>query len=213
VHLHWHIVNFISCSKDIYSQIDIDKIWNETEPIQLGALECRTFSCRYNLLYLCLHAFMHSFYPLLLLCDINVLVSAHQGQIDWELFVEEAVRFGLSKPVYYALYFSSEILGAQIPENALSKLRPKKMSMFEREFATSKLGGNSDVYGNALFYLGMNETLKERIAFVYKALFPSRAELALLTQKDIAQVSIFDYIRRLNISVNTAAGVVFKKLQ
>lgn len=202
VHIYWHIINLLPYNKNISSGIDMDKIWAEAEPIKLGDASLCTFSKYYQIIYLSMHAFSHSFYPLTLLSDINEFLRAEAEGLDWDKLVEEAYKSGLYKQVYYTLYLSKQILEAALPEDTLAKLKPKKISLFERRFIQSVLEGRPAVAEDWLVYLGMNETLIDRLSFLFLALFPSRAELALIRQKELSRINTLDYIRRFNSGLN-----------
>jgi len=209
IHLYWHILNLFTYDKDILHKIDMDKIWDDAIEIELGNLKIRTFSIYHQIIYLCLHASNHAYKPLILLCDLNEFIRLNQEKIDWDILAKEAVKFGLSKYVYYGLYLTRQTLGAAIPENTFSRLKPKRISIFERKFISSVLEGKSASAREGLVYLAMIETLSDRLYFARRALFPSRYEMALVRQKDASQINIFDYVRRINSAFNSAAKALF----
>lgn len=212
MHLHWHIINFTPYSSDIIQKIDMDRIWSNSEEMRIGDIESRTLSIHHQIIYLCMHALQHSYQPLILLCDINEFLRVEKERIDWNVLIEESFKFGLSRYVYYGLYVVSEILETDIPQSALVRLKPEKMSLFERRFIASVLEGRPVFAGEWLIYLGMNETLAHRISFLRKTLFPSKNELAFVRQKDISQVNVLDYIKRFESAVNYAAKALFNWL-
>jgi hypothetical protein len=211
VHIYWHPVNFTPYNKNIFRCINMDKIWKEARAIKLDGIALLTFSIYHQIIYLSMHALSHFFYPLILLCDINELLQSEVGRLDWDKLVYESSRFGLSKHVYYTLYFASELLQANIPSDIIDQLRPKKMSLFERRFITLVLERKPILDWAWLVYFGMNENLKDRLSFLTRVALPTRAELALIRQKDISQVNILDYIRRFNSGLNSVAKALLSR--
>lgn len=200
IHLFWHIINLYPYAKDIVTKIDMDKIWEAAVGIEIGDRKALTFSLPHQIIYLCLHALTHLYKPFILLCDINEIASLEKERIDWDMLVTEAFNFGLSKYVYYGLYFAAEILGADIPHSILSRLHPKKLSFFEQRFISGVLDDRimpNERYRLFLLYLSMNDTLVKRLIFVYNICFPPKKELFIIKLKDPACVNTIDYINRI----------------
>ncbi|MDP3732048.1 MAG: nucleotidyltransferase family protein, partial [Candidatus Omnitrophota bacterium] len=162
-------------------------------------------SIYHQIICLCLHAFKHSYKPLMLLCDINEFLRVEKEKIDWDILVEEAFKFGLSRYVYYGLYLTSRIFNTDIPAQAINQLKPKRMSLFERKHINSILQGRPifrDKYSIFLVYLGMHETLTERFVFLHNVLFPCRKYLSFMRGGKTSPTGIREYIRRANIGFN-----------
>jgi len=155
-----------------------------------------------------MHALNHSYSPLILLCDINEILRLNKAVINWDVLVEEATAFGLAKQVYYGLYVCSEIFDSEIPLDSLNKLKPKKISIFEKKFISSVIKREPVTIGGTLVYFGMNESLQERVLFLFRALFPSKREMAVIRQKSFSEITILDYLRR----VDSALCDVFRSL-
>lgn len=202
-HIFWHIINLIPYNRVVSCGIDIDKIWQEAEPIRLGNVSVFTFSTHFQIIYLAMHALSHCFYPLILLCDINEFLSKEGARLDWDKLVCQADQTGLNKHVYYALYLCSQMLETKVPLVVLDKLRPRRMSLFERRFISGILEGRPVFSEDWLVYFGMNETLKDRFLFLYRALFPSRKDFAFIRQKDVSLVNISDYLHRWGRSLRS----------
>lgn len=203
LHLYWRIFDRLPYHKDTSSSID--RVWQQAEPIKLGNISLRTFSLCHQIIYLSLHALSHCFCPLILLCDINELFRIKKDKLNWNSLFEEASKFGLLKPLYYTLYLAAQILETDIPQGLLSKIRPKKTSLFERRFIASILEGKFIFSEEWFMYLAMTESLRDRILLLGKALFPSRNELALIKQKDAKEINIWDYLRRVNSGLKRSA--------
>ena len=200
VHLFWHIVNLFPYNKDIVGRIDMDKIWNDSIELAAGDITVRIFSLYHQIIYLCMHALTHLYKPFMLLCDISELVHSEKEKIDWDCLIRETVNFGLSKYVYYGLYFAREILGADIPSNALSRLKPRRISVFEQMFIRRVLYDSTmldERYALFLLYLGMNETASQRFRYLRNMCFPPKKELSIIKQKAALRIPMFDYMKRI----------------
>ncbi len=216
IDLHWHITNLLPyhSSSNIIQKIDMDKIWNDSIKIKLGNTILRTLSIYHQIICLCLHAFKHSYKPLMLLRDINEFLRVEKEKIDWDILIEEAFKFGLSKYVYYGLYLTYQIFKTDIPQHAINKLKPKRMSLFEKKYINSILQGRPifrDSYSVFLVYFGMNETLTDRFLFLRNVVFPTQKYSSLIRQKDVSCLNIREYIRRVNISLNRIAKFLFNR--
>ena len=200
IHLYYHFINFLPYHVKVIKGVDMDRIWKDSKQIELGDVKTRTFSVYHQMIFLCMHALHHSPKALIRLCDINELIDLNKGNIDWQKFAKEAFDFGLDKHLYYILYAISKIFKANIPQDTLKTLRPKRVSFFERKFMASLLEGKPMFQGELLVYLGMNETLADRVLFLFRTLFPSPNELALIRQQARSKVDLGEYLRRIRLA-------------
>lgn len=212
VHIYWHLINLAPYHKNVFTGIDMRKIWLEAEPIKLGDVSLHTFSRRHQVIYLSMHALKHCFYPSILLRDISEFLRRQGDGFDWESLVEESFNFGLSKAVYYSLYLARKLLDAPVPYDALSRLKPKRMSIFERKLISSVLAGRAVFTAEGLVYFGMNETWRGRVSFLHRAIFAPKQELAFIRQKGIEDIGILDYIIRTYSGFYRATQALFNWL-
>jgi hypothetical protein len=210
VHLHWHLINSIPYSDNILRSLDLDSIWQEVESIHLDGMLLSRLSFYHQVIYLSLHAFAHGFYPLILLCDINELLQSQAERLSWGRLVSQAFEFGLSKHLYYALFFCSQLLQTKIPSDVIQELCPKKLSFFEQRFISRVLERRYVFNCESLLLFYMNESFKGKLAFLIRALFPCRMELALAAHKDFTQVTILDYMRRVYFGLNNVAKALLR---
>ncbi len=209
VHIHWHIVNFTPFHNNVLRNINMDNVWNESVPFQIGLLEMRTFSLHHQIIYLSMHALNHSFHPLIRLSDIHELLCAEKDQIDWERLVKEADAFNLSKCVYYVFYLLSRIFHTDIPAFILHRLKPRKIGLIERTFLSSVLSGNPILTGEWLICYGMNDSFRDKVTFLWTLLFPPQKELAIIRKRDDGRAGMSDYMKRLTAGLGCALKVMF----
>jgi len=202
VHIFWHLLNLLPYHKKV--NLDMQKVWSQAQKSQVGNLEVYTLDFNHQIIYLSMHAMSHGFFPLILLVDIKELLSKQEGRIDWDELLAKAHSTGLSKHLYYGLSAAVNLTGARVPLWVLEKLKPKKISVFEREFMDSVFK-RKYFNGQEFFaYLGMNETVSDRISFLAAAFFPAREELALIRQKDVLEVNPLDYFSRFFFGLKCA---------
>jgi Uncharacterised nucleotidyltransferase len=70
------------------------------------------------------HAHKHGFDRLIWLKDLDLLLRAHGGTLDWSLVREIARQEGVQASVWYALRLAAALLGAPAPGQVLARLRP-----------------------------------------------------------------------------------------
>jgi hypothetical protein len=130
LHIHWTLVN-VERYKRVTS-IDVEAMWRRAKPVKIAGSEAKTLSPEDMLLYLCLHLSIHHvFSGLIRFCDIREVIKFYDGQIDWERLTINAQRFKLQRPIYYALYYTKELLGTPIPQDVLTELKPLKTNHWE----------------------------------------------------------------------------------
>jgi len=94
--------------------------------VQLANTEIPTFSDHDHFIYLCTHGAYHGWYRLKWLVDIAAYVGG-EIQMDWDLVIQEAQKWGLERPVYQAVDLTHELMGIAIPEEFHSADRPDKV--------------------------------------------------------------------------------------
>jgi hypothetical protein len=70
------------------------------------------------------HAHKHGFDRLIWLKDLDLVLRAHGGTLDWTLVRDIAREEGVQASVWYALRLAAALLGAPAPAQALAQLRP-----------------------------------------------------------------------------------------
>jgi hypothetical protein len=101
LHLHWHVLNASLPHGPV--RIDAEEIWREARD---GAM-----APQHLFLTLCEHALKHSYDALVHLTDLEL---ASRG-LDWDRTVDAARRWGLERPVSYALLLLRDVMGVRSP--------------------------------------------------------------------------------------------------
>ncbi|HAJ57191.1 MAG TPA: hypothetical protein DCL35_05415 [Candidatus Omnitrophica bacterium] len=203
VHLYWHLLNLFPYDISIWKKFDMDEIWASSREAAVEGVEVLTLADEDLLIYLCWHAFKHGYTPFILLIDICMFLLLKSGVLDWERVGGKAKRFGLFRPVYHTCLILHKLFGAAIPLEFMNRMRPPKVSFFEKKFVTQVTRGVPvrERLPMVLVYLGMNESWMGRLRYIARAAFPPREAMAIIRQKDPARVSCKDYLARIFSSI------------
>jgi len=180
VELHWDIVQkYFSC------HFDVNKLWNNLEPVSLLGRQVMTVSPEQLLLILCLHnGGKHQWETLGWICDIAQLIGVCKG-MDWERILGNAFRSGIERILFLGLYLAKDMLGAEVPDEMNRKLEndPAIPSLAKevrkRIFAeTEYIPGEAE---RLVFYLRMRENFEDKMRYCFRRLFTStRTDWSLL---------------------------------
>ena len=194
LHVHWHIVN-VSLPTYMYTKnIKMDRFWECAKPTKIGNAETLQLVPHQLIMYLSEHALKHSFDKLILLSDIDAVIKKYRGQINWQELIKEAIEFGMERQVFYALYFTNYFLDADIPDNILSTLRPKKIGPLEKWFFYSILNNNRKAQLCYFVYLNTVKGVINKFRFIFRTIFPPPCSLALFFNLDKPKITVKDYL-------------------
>jgi hypothetical protein len=118
VHLHWGLSN-ASLPHFMY-RIDADEVWRESRGGGMWG--------PHLLLTLCEHALKHSFRALIHLTDVEIVSRT----VDWGAVADTARRWGLERPVHYALALLRDLMGVDSP--GLERLGARPLGWAGRMF-------------------------------------------------------------------------------
>jgi len=108
--------------------IDVEALWRRSQPIALGGREVLALSPEDLLLHLCLHtSYHHRFDRMALkgLVDIDMVIAAFEGRLDWRRVARIARDWGAGSYVYSTLRLVTMILETPVPKAALAALDRK----------------------------------------------------------------------------------------
>jgi len=199
-HIHWHFVNSTIPNESYIKNIKIEDIWRDAEKTKIANVETLVMAPHHLLIHLSEHALRvtHSLSKLSFFCDIDEAVNSYQERLDWERLIKESLKFNLSRMVYLSLYFTAKFLETKIPENVLSKLKPKRFSLGERVFMNS-ISNNKRFPGlSYLVHLTMNNGFLKKMNFLEKTLFPPPQIMAQRSYIPRSRFSYMHYIQRIS---------------
>lgn len=148
-------------------KVDQDAVWKDVIPLKLEGCEVLALSAVDRLLFLCFHAFKHSFWRLIWTVDIAETV---RKGVDWDSFVRRAGRFKLERSAYYGLMCARELLDAPIPDEVTSSLSVRRGYMERKlsELAISGLG--SEGLSEALYIFSIPK-VSQKLKFLWEVVF------------------------------------------
>ncbi len=116
---HW---NFTAPLK-----IDSDALWQRAQPLILAGQPVVQLSAEDMLLHLCLHRGMHhGFTGLPGYVDIAWMVATQRSRLNWERLAARARAYQAEAIVFLALQLAHDLLGAAVPDHALTSLAPAR---------------------------------------------------------------------------------------
>ena len=121
------------------AHIPIEHFWERARPAQIESVAALVFSPEDLLLHIALDlAFAGQFVGhARTLCDIGQTCGRYGDAIDWSQVITHARAYQTVKPLYYALRWARELVGAGVPSQALAELRGefKQVPLEERLIA------------------------------------------------------------------------------
>ena len=175
VDLHWDLAD------SHVTRLDVREIWASASRIAWEGREVWTMTLPDLLLYLCLHAVKDGLGSLRPLLDIALVVERFGGILPWKELVEKARAARIGTPVYASLLQSQVFLGAQVPLEVFSALRPSRrigwllaQAMFRWRGGT--LHTSPDLLVGpimAVLHLLWEDSLRGKLRHLRRHLFPS----------------------------------------
>ncbi|MFA6411111.1 MAG: nucleotidyltransferase family protein [Syntrophales bacterium] len=177
LHIHWHPVN-TSVPAFVFSKfMNVDRLWQFARMVQLDNVESRILAPEHLLICLCEHALRinHSFNRLILVYDLQQVLTTCKDQLDWEFVVQESEDFHLTDLVYFGLAAMEHLSPGSVPSRIMDRLRPDRLTWEQRFFQYLQSHGFRIRGSSYLLYLAMNTGVKGKGHFMYRTLFPPAA--------------------------------------
>lgn len=121
IELHWELTTSEWLRRLII--LDIEALWRDAQPLELGGVRVLQLSPHDTLLHLCLHLATHNYAHPIGYRDIVQLLNYHQPFL-WSTFLARVRRFRLRTACYFALEAVASVLDAPVPQDVLDALRP-----------------------------------------------------------------------------------------
>ena len=176
LHVHRHLINNTFLTADGSLGMDMEDVWQETEDFK-NYRNISVLKPELNIVYLSEHGLKHDFDQLAFLYEIERLIKYYKVRCDWKKVVTLAKKFGMEHIVYYGLYFVREILSAEIPDEVMDAVKPKKYSVGEKAFVKNILNNKQSRYSSYAVYLASRAGLLKKINFLFCTAFPPRFTL------------------------------------
>jgi Uncharacterised nucleotidyltransferase len=169
VEIHWHIKR----PTDSF-QIDIDDLWERSQPIKIADVGAFVFSAEDLLLYLCQHFWKHRLAGgIRPVCDIAEAAIYYRDKIKWERVASISAEWEMNSCSYLGLWLARELLDAPIPEEFLRDLRPMNFNMEVISWAREAILGYGEcprVFPDLVRLFWKGCSARERWAILQKVL-------------------------------------------
>jgi hypothetical protein len=120
VEVHWNFLPSMYRFK-----IDIDAQWKRSRQVVIAGVEVSVLCPEDLLLYLCLHTSKHLFeMGLKPLYDIFETIRYYAKKIDWRQVQLRSQQSGEAKCVYLTFRLAGELVGASVPDDLMSAIKP-----------------------------------------------------------------------------------------
>ena len=198
-HIHWHFVNSTIPNESYIHQINMEDIWRDAVRTNIANTETWVMSPHHLIIHLAEHALRvtHSLSKLIYFCDIDRSINYYGKGLDWDILVQDTIRFNLNKMVYTTLYFSRYFIEAKIPEDVLLKLKPERFGIPEKIFMRKTAENKRTPGMSYLIHLSMNKGLVKKLKFVGRTLFPPKDILAQRSYISGSDMNYRYYINRI----------------
>ncbi len=105
------------------AHIPIESFWERARPVQIESADTLVFSPEDLLLHIAIDLVAGRFVGhARTLCDIGQTCGRYGDAINWIQLVAEARAYQIVKPLYYALRWARELVGADVSSDALKEL-------------------------------------------------------------------------------------------
>lgn len=121
VELHWRLTG-----NHFSFPIDMDKLWERLEPLQIGGATVRNLPPNDLLLFLCMHGARHGWERLEWICDIAELIRIYTD-LDWKQVFEQARALGSERNLALGLFLAYDLLRARLPQEVLRSIEADPM--------------------------------------------------------------------------------------
>ena len=181
VDIHWNIATPSVKVDSDRRQAEIDRIWKEARLTKIAGIDAWSMPVEDLILHASVHlAAQHLHFRLIWLRDICELSHQYQGQINWEKIVENVRYLKLGGPVYACFKYTREWLGAPIPKQVLSELKPSygnnSLEAKAHNFLTDMDKDSTGIKHHFYQYLSI-PGISNKGLFLFGAIFPGVAYL------------------------------------
>lgn len=159
------------------------ELWERARPAEIAG--CRAFVLAPDdlLLHTCVHASLHHRFGIGLrpLMDIAAILARYNGALDWDRLHCSAEQWHLSKSVSLTLRVARELVGAPVPDHALTQLpvNPELIQWAKHQVRTrSQELGDAASVSPRLARFWATPTVGGKVRQLWRIAFPPREEIA-----------------------------------
>ncbi len=159
--IHWRIVR-----PDFMFSLDIDRLWECLETVQLGGHPIPSLRPEELLLILCVHGGKHEWERIGWICDVVQLVHSRRD-IQWQRLIEQATRLGVVRILRLGLFLAHDLLDATLPPDIATWVRVDGMAntLAAQVYDQLSQAPHSPNFTHHTFTLKMRERWRDRMAY------------------------------------------------
>lgn len=179
--LHWGI-------KPSYFHVALDeeRLWERLDTLKLGETELQVLSAQDLVLYLCAHGAKHFWERIEWLGGLGELLRNSKDPVFWNRLVESAYETQSERVLFLALLLLNDLLGADIPEQVLRKVKGARKVKFLAgkvvEWYANQQTHSLGLMQRTLFYARLNRRFWQSIRYsVGSAITPSDADIRMFS--------------------------------
>ncbi len=169
--IHWDILRKVGSDKP--TKVTIEELWKNATPVRITDIDTLILAPEDMLLHLCIHLPKHRYNRLIWLCDLSEIITYYD--IDWNQVLKNANKCKAKLYMYYGLYFSSKLVGANVPPYVLQKLKPNDLEtklflLINKDIISGKKNVLSQI--TPLFKVLLIDRYLDRIRYLVEYFFP-----------------------------------------
>ena len=178
--------------------IDIEGLWERARPARVADVDVLVLSPEDLLLHLCLHTTFHHRLTLGLrgCWDLFEMIRQCQGPIDWKQLQSRAREWRIEKYVYLTLQLAKDLLGAAVPAEVLTDLRPNWFDPKVMALARTEILGQAPSVSVPFARMWSAGRRREKVRLLVDAMFPSRKALGRLYPTSRSALRLYPYYLR-----------------
>lgn len=198
VEIHWELL-----SKNYAIDWEEEKLWRESETIEINRKAIKMLSFENHILYLCAHGSKHLFERLEWICDIDRTIRT-KHDINWEHLLQEANLLGIERMLLFGLALSKLFFELSLPEVIAKKIdRDTEIEALIDKVIALHYSEQEGAKSYSTFWLlwQMRENLSDRLRFAYRALFTPKFDDFKFVQLPKELLLLYPLIRPLRLLV------------
>jgi hypothetical protein len=180
--------------------IDIEGLWERACPARVADVDVLVLSPEDLLLHLCLHTTFHHRLALGLrgCWDLFEMIRQCQEPIDWKQLQSRAREWRIEKYVYLTLQLAKDLLGAAVPAEVLTDLRPNWFDPKVMSLARAEILGQASAPSVSATFKRMWSAgrCREKVRLLVEAMFPSRKALGRMYPTSRSALRLYPYYLR-----------------
>jgi hypothetical protein len=209
--LHWGIESkYLSFSSDL-------DVFKHLEQTFLNGYPIKTINIDYLIFLICLHGAQHAWAQLNWICDIAELIRLRKD-IDWVQAVDHASGLGIHRMVSCGLLLASQLLGAELGEETLLRMKVDPFIQSTTDQIIRKLFPKTEDkpgrFEREIFYLRIMERLKDKARYCFNlVMVPTHAEWSTISLSK-RLFSLYYILRPIRLVIKYGlklSGAVFNK--